>query len=54
VVNLAFVSVMPAAYAVLLHFGSAEHGFKRWEVTALGGIYVLYVVIVAFWVLNVL
>jgi len=29
VVNLVFVAVMPTAYAVLLHFGSEEHGFKR-------------------------
>ena len=51
-VNLVFVTVMPTAYAVLLHFGSEEHGFKRWEVAVLDGIYVLYVTVIAFWVLD--
>lgn len=51
-VNLVFVAVMPAAYAVLLHFGTAEHGFKQWQVAVLDGIYALYVAVVAFWVLN--
>ena len=45
-INLVFVACMPAAYAVLLHFGAAEHGFKRWEVAVLDGIYVLYIAIV--------
>lgn len=52
VVNLVFVAAMPTAYAVLLHWGSSEHGFKHWEVAILDGIYGLYVAIVAFWVLN--
>ena len=51
-VNMVFVAIMPAAYAALLHFGTAEHGFKRWEVTVLDGIYVLYVAVVAFWILD--
>lgn len=51
-VNLVFVAMMPAAYATLLHFGTAEHGFKRWQVAVLDGIYVLYVAVIAFWVLN--
>jgi len=51
-VNLAFVALMPAAYTILLHFGTAEHGFKRWQVAALDGICVLYVAVIAFWVLN--
>lgn len=52
-VNLLFVAVMPAAYAGLLHWGTREHGFERWEVAVLDGIYVLYVAVVAFWVLDV-
>ena len=51
-VNLVFVAVMPAAYAVLLHFGTDEHGFKQWQIAVLDGIYALYVVVVAFWVLH--
>lgn len=51
-VNLAFVAIMPAAYATFLHFGTPEHGFKRWGVIALDGLYALYVVIVVIWVLD--
>ena len=53
VVNVIFVILMPAAYAVLIHIGSPEHGFKRWEVIVLDLLYVLYVAIVAIWVLNI-
>lgn len=55
-VNLVFVTAMPATYAALLHFGSREHGhgFNRWEVAVLDGVYVLYVAVVAFWVLDLL
>lgn len=51
-VNLAFVAMMPMAYAGLLHWGSSEHGFKRWEVVVLDCIYGIYVAITVFWVLN--
>ena len=51
-VNLVFVAAMPAAYAVLLHFGTAEHGFKRWQVAVLDGLYVLYVAVVGLWVFD--
>lgn len=51
-VNLAFVAMTPAAYTALLHFGTPEHGFKRWQVAVLDGIYILYVAVTAFWVLN--
>lgn len=51
-VNMVFVAVMPTAYAALVHWGSDEHGFKRWEVSVLDAIYVLYVAIVAIWILN--
>lgn len=52
-VNLLFVAAMPAAYAALLHRGSDEHGFERWQVVVLDALYVLYVALVAFWVLDV-
>ena len=55
-VSLAFVALMPATYAALLHFGSSEyaHGFKRWQVLVLDGLYLAYGGIVIFWVLNIL
>jgi cation:H+ antiporter len=53
-VNLAFVALMPALYAALLHWGSREHGFKRWEVLVIDGAYLAYLAVVLFWVLNVL
>ncbi|MDS0474062.1 hypothetical protein [Natrinema sp. 1APR25-10V2] len=53
-VNLVFVATMPVAYAILLHFGTAEHGFKRWQIAMLDGIYVLYIAIVVIWVLNLI
>ncbi len=53
-VNLAFVALMPALYAALLHWGSEEHGFKRWEVLVIDGAYLAYLGVVLFWVLNVL
>ena len=53
-VNVVFVVAMPAAYAGLLHWGTGEHGFKRWQVAVLDGIYLLYVIVVVFWVLNLL
>lgn len=53
VVNMIFVTLMPAAYAVFIHVGTHEHGFERWEVGILDLLYVMYVAIVAFWVLNI-
>lgn len=53
VVNIIFVTLMPVAYAVLIHIGSHEHGFERWEVGILDLLYILYVAIIAFWILNI-
>ena len=54
VVNVIFVTLMPVAYAVLIHVGSHEHGFERWEVGVLDLLYVLYVAVVAIWILNII
>lgn len=54
VVNLAFVFLVPAAYAVMIHSGDEEHGFTRWQVIALDSIYAGYLAVMLFWVLNVL
>ena len=53
-VNLLFVAVMPATYAALIHWGAGEHGFKRWQVLLFDTLYVAYISIVVFWVLNIL
>ena len=52
VVNLAFVALMPTALALLVHFGSVEHGLKRWQVGILDGSYVLYLFVMVFQVLQ--
>ena len=55
-VNLAFVALMPALYAAFIHWGSREgdHGFQLWQVLALDGVYLVYLGIMLFGVLNVL
>lgn len=50
---LAFVAIMPAVFAALVHWGAPQHGFKRWQVFLLDAIYGLFVAIMLFWVLNV-
>ena len=52
-VNLAFVFLVPVAYAASVHWGSREHGFLRWQVLLLDGIYLAYLAVMLFWVLNV-
>lgn len=51
-VNPAFVALVPAVYATLIHWGRA-HGFRLWEVLTLDGLYLLYLAIMLVWVLNV-
>lgn len=53
-VNLTFVTLVSIVYAALLHWGSKEHGLKRWQVFTLGSIPLVYLGIMLFWVLNVL
>lgn len=53
-VNLLFVALMPTALALLVHFGSVEHGLKRWQVGILDGIYLLYLLVMAVSVLQFL
>jgi cation:H+ antiporter len=52
-VNLAFATLVAAAYAALIHWGHEKHGFTRWQVAALDGIYIAYIAVMLFWVLNV-
>lgn len=44
---------MPALYAAFVHWGSEEHGFKRWQVFAFDAAYLAYLVVMLVWVLNV-
>ena len=52
-VNLAFVFLVPIVYAASIHWGSDEHGFLRWQVLLLDGIYLAYLAVVLIWVLKV-
>ena len=52
-VNLAFVFLVPAVYAAMVHWGHEEHGFTRWQVAVLDSIYVAFLAVMLFWVLNV-
>ena len=52
-VNLAFATLVAVAYAVLIHRGHGRHGFMRWQVATLDGIYGAYLAVMLFWVLNV-
>lgn len=53
VVNLVFVAVMPALYAAFVHFGSEEHGFRRWQVATFDGAYLVYLVVMLVQVMGV-
>ena len=51
-VNLTFVAIVAVTFGALIHFGSVgEHGFERWQVFALDGVYLLYLIVMVFWVL---
>ncbi len=52
-VTLAFVGLVGALYAAFIHWGAEEHGFKRWQVVALGATYAAYVAVMLVWVLSV-
>lgn len=51
-VNLAFVALLGAIYAALIYFGSTKYSFHFWEVVALIGVYVVYLAVMLFGVLN--
>jgi cation:H+ antiporter len=53
ITNLLFVALVPIAYAVFIHWGTAEHGFALWQVLALDSLVLIYLVIVLWGVLNV-
>ena len=51
-VNLTFVAIVAVTFGSLIHFGSVgEHGFERWQVLAIDGVYLLYLIVIGFWIL---
>lgn len=53
-VNLGFVALLGAAYAALIYFGSEKYSFQLWEVGVLIGMYLVYLAVMVFGVLNVI
>lgn len=52
-VNLGFVALLAAVYAVLLKWGSPKTSFALWEVLVLIAVYLAYLAVMLFGVLNV-
>jgi cation:H+ antiporter len=52
-VNLVFVALLAAVYAALIQWGRQKHSFELWEVSVLVGIYLIYLIIMLVWILNV-
>ena len=52
-VTLAFAALVALLYAAFIHWGAREHGFKRWQAIALALVYLSYVAVMFFWVLDV-
>lgn len=52
-VNLLSVALVPAAALIHLHWGATEHRFTLWEVLALDGLLLVYLVVMLVGVLNV-
>ena len=53
-VNLVFAALVAAVYGALIHWGSGEHGFRLNEVIVLDSVYLVYVLVMLVWVLDVL
>ncbi len=51
-VTLAFVALVPAVYAVFVHSGGGESGFRLWQVIALNGVLLAYLAVMLFGVLT--
>ncbi|MEQ8538505.1 MAG: hypothetical protein RIB93_13790 [Coleofasciculus sp. D1-CHI-01] len=52
-VNLGFVALLGVVYAAAIKFGSEKRSFELWEVLALNGVYVAYLAVMLFGILNV-
>lgn len=53
-VNMGFVALLGAVYAAVIKFGSEKQSFELWEVLALNAVYVAYLAVMIFGVLNVI
>jgi cation:H+ antiporter len=53
-VNLSFVALLGAVYAFQIYQGAEKNSFQLWEVLVLIGIYIAYLAVMLFGVLNVL
>lgn len=52
-VNLAFVALLGAIYAAQIYYGSEKYSFQLGEILALIGVYIVYLAIMLFGVLNI-
>ena len=52
-VNLAFVGLMPLLYSVFIRQGNAN-GFRRWQIFAFNATYVLYILVMLTFVLQII
>lgn len=52
-VNLAFVALLGAIYASQIYFGSEKYSFQLWEILALIDVYIVYLAVMVFGVLNI-
>lgn len=53
VVNLIFLALIPALYAVFIRWDSRSAGLTLWQVLALDGVYLVYLAVMLFGVLDV-
>lgn len=51
-VNLAFVGLMPLLYSLFVHQSKELHGFSKWQIFVFDAAYVVYLLIMAFFVLK--
>ncbi|SHF43468.1 cation:H+ antiporter [Salegentibacter echinorum] len=51
-VNLAFVGLMPLLYSLFIHQSKEQHGFSKWQIFVFDGAYIVYLLVMAFFVLK--
>lgn len=52
-VSLLFALALSVVYAAFVYWGPEGYGFARWQVVAFDGVYLVYVLVVVVWVLDV-
>ncbi|PHN01830.1 sodium:calcium antiporter [Flavilitoribacter nigricans] len=53
-VNLAFVGLMPLLYSLFVHQSKELHGFSKWQVFVFDAAYLTYLLVMAFFVLELI